>query len=119
MTLASDLTIWSLHWEGWCTTNNELIPCFQVLVVLSTAAKQVICGTSLEEIVQLTNAIIDNCTAAGTNLATVLQNKVAVLTLQPLSYLIYIFNQLKLCVTTATQNFKWVKSTYLFKLRPR
>ena len=30
---------------------------------------------------------------------------------QPLNNIVYIFNHLKLCLATATHNFKWVKMT--------
>ena len=35
------------------------------------------------------------------------------LIIYPLSYLILIFTYLKLCLTTATHNFKWVKITHM------
>ena len=35
------------------------------------------------------------------------------LTLIPLSYLIKIFTHLKLCIATATHNFKWLKITHV------
>ena len=35
-------------------------------------------------------------------------------TLNPLNEMIYIFTHLKLCVATATHNFKWAKNPYIW-----
>ena len=40
-------------------------------------------------------------------------NDGAGLTLKGLAYRIKIFKHLKLCLATATQNFKWVKCNYI------